>query len=1037
MSKLLIACAHAIFLTVVVNRLDAQSNPIKAPVPYDLKMVESGGQTYACAKKKTKGLFLAGVLKKGRKAEKFLFYDTLILDHKTKMTKRGLANNAVQKAKLKKLKQEQKAINRICNSTAPNENIVPNESTPRPLEFDIEPEAINVSPTSLTVAFTTSQETTGVVEYAENHDDGHFTVEDKNFLKSHSVVLGGLTPGTVYHVKIMVKNQAGTMLEGHLHGKTFIEEKELLKTHHETIPNYAYLADTVSIKNGNWSDSSIWSNGVPDATKDVQINHLVTISGNSQAAAEDINVHGKLRFDPEGNTKLTVGTLAVPGLLEIGTSFAPVSGSVEVVFRDTPMDTKFDPEQFGTGLIVLDGSFKSFGRRNSAFIRTASAPMAGDTTITLSQPPVEWRSGDQIFLPDSRRNPAPSPTSRFLQAEFLTIKSVNGKIVELTTPIKFSHLGAADFLPHVAHLSSNITFRSENPSGTRGHVAISGHAEVDVHDTLFKDLGRTSEEHLDSTHLGPNREIRHVGTNQIGRYAFHMHHVNPHAKSGIDHLFDFSDNVIYSAKKWGVVLHSTSYGLISNNVIVDVAGAGLATEDGSEVGNTIQDNFIGLIHGSGDGITTREMGFDPTLVGDGSPENPFRTNGDHGHEGAGIWARGIMNHYVGNVVANARFAVLFWSRFQASEKIPAFKGADPDKDFKIVGFGQQLGHSFTGFEAYGSRIGLELLGLGEEDPKGFMASDLKIWNVGEAIDASYTPFIDLIGGQFAGGEFEAIHVGHVSRVDVDNFSITDFASGALIPVSSTVKNSYFHNRQGDIVVYHKGNGLNQSETLIENPKFGDSSNNIIFRVNDTFLNRTYLIPKDVIVKSYNGVAGDDFQLWAREQAPDYIMPVATPQSTITMDKSRRLSPILNKTNQELWNSLRITMLGKLIPADAQSRTGIVGYVSAIQADRTGPVISDLKIAPGRNSVSVTFKTNEPATVQAEYNLGDIEIGRYTNLLPAQTQLKTEHEVLFTGLVPNKKYSYMVRAFDSMGNLGGIGNKSGGAIWHTAFFSTLP
>jgi hypothetical protein len=65
-----------------------------------------------------------------------------------------------------------------------------------------------------------------------------------------------------------------------------------------------------------------------------------------------------------------------------------------------------------------------------------------------------------------------------------------------------------------------------------------------------------------------------------------------------------------------------------------------------------------------------------------------------------------------------------------------------------------------------------------------------------------------------------------------------------------------------------------------------------------------LIESDTVyVYSYNGVAGDDFQVFYRQQAPDYIVPASSGNLVG--------APVSGKTNAELWQQYQIAIAGEV------------------------------------------------------------------------------------------------------------------------------
>lgn len=93
-----------------------------------------------------------------------------------------------------------------------------------------------------------------------------------------------------------------------------------------------------SIASGNWSDPSIWRDGVPDDNDNVLISMgtVVTVDRDETVSATDCRValrairdDGTLRFDPHANTKLLVDTIIVEGcgILEMGTAADPIDAT--------------------------------------------------------------------------------------------------------------------------------------------------------------------------------------------------------------------------------------------------------------------------------------------------------------------------------------------------------------------------------------------------------------------------------------------------------------------------------------------------------------------------------------------------------------------------------------------------------------------------------------------------------------------------------------------------------------------------------------
>lgn len=196
-----------------------------------------------------------------------------------------------------------------------------------------------------------------------------------------------------------------------------------------------------------------------------------------------IEANAPLSFRTDISTRLTVGTLLVlpQGTLQVGTPIAPVAANVtaEIVIANQPLDTSddgigvFDPRQYGTGLLAIDGQVSLHGTVKTSYQRLAVEPRAGDVSLRLAAAVNGWRPGDRIFLPDAKHY-AIETMPYVYEGEEATVSSVsaNGLTVNLASTLRFNHPGARDgndvleFLPHVGNVSRNIVIRSENLAGT-------------------------------------------------------------------------------------------------------------------------------------------------------------------------------------------------------------------------------------------------------------------------------------------------------------------------------------------------------------------------------------------------------------------------------------------------------------------------------------------------------------------------------------------------------------------------------------------
>jgi hypothetical protein len=271
-------------------------------------------------------------------------------------------------------------------------------------------------------------------------------------------------------------------------------------------------------------------------------------------------------------------------------------------------------------------------------------------------------------------------------------------------------------LPHVANLTRAVRIRSENPAGTRGHVMFTHQASVDVQYAAWIDLGRTTIEDLHSTRFTSGGQVVRIGRNQIARYWVHFHFlIGPRRATMPSGLsaeqmrtwlewngwqYEFNGNAIVTSTdaehpfKWGIDVHASHYGKVTDNVIYNVAGSGLQTEDGSESYNLLAGNFVAKVRGIGQKLP-------PVPTADADVTH------NHGRDGSGFWYRGPHNWMEDNVAADVTYAGHYISRYYlvASRDIPRFPGAAAKAERTYMRVMPLL--SFARNEAYGPmQIGL-------------------------------------------------------------------------------------------------------------------------------------------------------------------------------------------------------------------------------------------------------------------------------------------------------------------------------------------
>lgn len=734
-------------------------------------------------------------------------------------------------------------------------------------------------------------------------------------------------------------------------------------TAHDIIPNFAGQPTIRSVQNGAWSSPATWSLArVPNPSDTVAIGAGTTVTFDSftgVAKTVGIEANGRLNFRTDISTRLTVGTLIVlpQGALQIGTTFTPIAANAtaEVVIANQALDISddgvgvYDPRQYGTGLLAIDGQVSMHGAVKTGYMRLAVEPRAGDIALRLSAPVSGWRASDRIFLPDSKHYAVESVPYVF-EGEEMTVASVSadGLTVNLTSALRFTHPGARDgnevleFLPHVGNLSRNVVIRSENPAGTRGHILLTGRSDIEIRHATLRNLGRTTVDALDNTTVNASGQVTHIGTNHVGRYPLHIHHlIGPAATPGNGYQYTVHGNAIdddapVNRRKWAITVHGSHHGLIDNNVVYNAGGWGIGTEDGGESFNRFSANFVAKVRGEGG-----------------------RANSEGG---LGFWLRGPNNYLRDNVVANAMGTGVegargyeFFFTYLGNICVPHFKGADPAAGQCTIYNGNALPLlEFAGNEVYGpTEIGLSIWWLGTVDTSPLpvaesVVRDFRVWHHSRygyygypANKLTFDGFVargnknvianryEFVLGMWFGDYMNQDVI--IRRADIQNLR-TGIVPPYFMRGTTLIENSYLRNATNIAVLSigapgsaPYGPNMPAKETIVRNVGFasvdgnvgGDPQDNLAMEY--TLHNGSAnLIKRDaVFVYDYNQVAGDNFQVFYNEQRPDFIVP----QSSGNLAGS----PAAGLTNAQNWSTYGIAIAGE-VANNATTRAGIYGLV---------------------------------------------------------------------------------------------------------------
>jgi hypothetical protein len=118
-----------------------------------------------------------------------------------------------------------------------------------------------------------------------------------------------------------------------------------------------------------------------------------------------------------------------------------------------------------------------------------------------------------------------------------------------------------------------------------------------------------------------------------------------------------------------------------------------------------------------------------------------------------------------------------------------------------------------------------------------------------------------------------------------------------------------------------------------------------------------LIASDtVFVYDYNGVAGENYQVYYSQQEANFVVPQG--------GGNLAGSPVAGLTNQQNWDHYGIAIAGAVAPAEAVPLAWTNGLVRTLSSspDITPPTISSVGTSSlTASGVTVNWTTNEPPT----------------------------------------------------------------------------
>ncbi|HEU0228604.1 MAG TPA: G8 domain-containing protein, partial [Arachidicoccus soli] len=392
--------------------------------------------------------------------------------------------------------------------------------------------------------------------------------------------------------------------------KALIEQNAPICGNNQKTSSIINLADAEPML---WSDASTWTSF--GATKPVA-GSLVTIPADKYIILDEstpnlagLTINGKLEF-ADKNINLTSGWILVTGKFSVGSEAVPYTKQALITLNATNPNEQV--MGMGTrGIIVMGGKLELHGTpptKSSTKLNDNAA--AGSTNLVLADP-VTWNVNDQIviattdYYSDPQFNAPPIRAS----AQRTQITATAGTSLTIGDGLNAQRWGKLQYLTSTGMSLTPGVLPANLPEGTP--TVLDERAEVanltrnivvqSVDDNLWQDNGfgchimiMRSNGVVGEAHIN-GVEIRRGGqAGKLGRYPFHWHMLSYGSNATLPDVTGqyIRNSTVNQSSQRGIVIHATNGAEVSNNVIYDVRGHGIFTEDASERRNVINGNLV-------------------------------------------------------------------------------------------------------------------------------------------------------------------------------------------------------------------------------------------------------------------------------------------------------------------------------------------------------------------------------------------------------------------------------------------------------------
>ena len=323
-----------------------------------------------------------------------------------------------------------------------------------------------------------------------------------------------------------------------------------------------------------------------------------------------LTIDGKLTFARK-NVHLQAQNIAVHGTLEVGTEANPFLQKAIITLTDT--NSANSHMGMGTrGIMVMHGGkLELHGYTPETLWTKIDAHAPDQSTSLVLEKQVNWKAGDEIVV---------GPTDFFEAAnkksvtQKITALSVSNKTVNLSKPLNAFHWGrlqyvtdqgislTPDSLAPMPDFQSIYGVEKTEPPKIIDERAPIGNLTRNIvieapDDDVWKNEGfgahvmimRSSYAYVSGV------EIKRGGQKgRLGRYPFHWHMLSYDGSTLLQDATGqyFKNSTVNESANRGIVVHGTNGVTVENNIVYNVLGHAVFTEDAAERRNVFKGNLV-------------------------------------------------------------------------------------------------------------------------------------------------------------------------------------------------------------------------------------------------------------------------------------------------------------------------------------------------------------------------------------------------------------------------------------------------------------